>query len=214
MEVFYPSEIVDIDSLQAWPRNYNEHSKEQIDLVAEGLDTYGQYKNILVWTDPENGVDYVIAGHSVWQSARHNGWESVEVKRLPSDLSREDVEIVLVSDNRLPQLSTPNLNKLADILQSIRVEQPDRLHQTGFDSADVDRLQRSLVDLMRSPDSPFSPNLQPKASSIEVTADDVSAARKALEDRFANSGQADQIEMFCPSCGNSFFVNRKDIEGK
>ena len=212
MEVFYPSEIVEVDSLRAWPRNYNEHPQQQIELVAGGLEEYGQYKNILIWTDPEDGFDYVIAGHSVWESAKHNGWERVEVKRLPSDLRREDVEIVLVSDNRLPQLSSPNLNKLADILQSIRVEQPDRLHQTGFDSADVDRLQRSLVDLMRTPDSPFSPNLHPKASNVEVTADDVSAARKALEERFANSGQSDQVEMFCPNCSHSFFVNRRDIE--
>lgn len=212
METFYKSELIPVDSLHPWPRNYNDHPQSQIELVAGGLEQFGQYKNIVVWHDPDANLDYIVAGHSVWESAKANGWEHIEVKRLPADLSMADVEVVLVADNRLSQLSTPNLNTLADVLQSIRSQQPQSLHQTGFTSEDVDRLQRSLVDLMRAPDSPFSPNLAPKASTKEVTEADVEAARLKLEQRFSSAGQADQIEMFCPHCAQSFFVNRSDIE--
>ena len=70
-EVFYPSEVVDIDSLRPWPTNYLDHPDSQLRTIEQGLQTFGQFKNIVVW----NG--YIVDGHGLVESAKRQGFDTL-----------------------------------------------------------------------------------------------------------------------------------------
>ncbi len=139
VETFYPSEIVDIDSIKPWPTNYNDHPDQQLQYLRGSLRDFGQVKNVIIWGD------YIVAGHGLVEAARGRGWRRVEVKRLPAEWSETQVEAVLIADNRLAQLSTANDEKLADMLQRVRQENSTLLDSVGYNSDEVDTMLRKIV---------------------------------------------------------------------
>ena len=145
VETFYPSEIVPIDTLRPWPRNYKIHDDKQQGLLGQSLGDFGQAKNVVVWRGQNDDHDYIVAGHGLVSGAKAKGWERIEIKRLPSEWSVILVESYLVSDNRLAELSVTDNEKLANLLHSIRQESPRMLEPTGFDSEQVDNILRDLA---------------------------------------------------------------------
>ena len=139
VETFYPSEIVDIDSIKPWPTNYNDHPDQQLQYLRGSLRDFGQVKNVIIWGD------YIVAGHGLVEAARGRGWRRVEVKRLPAEWSETQVEAVLIADNRLAQLSTANDEKLADMLQRVRQGNNTLLDSVGYNSDEVDTMLRKIV---------------------------------------------------------------------
>lgn len=139
VETFYPSEIVDIDSIRPWPTNYNDHPDQQLQYLRGSLRDFGQVKNVIIWGD------YIVAGHGLVEAAKGRGWRRIEVKRLPAEWSETQVEAVLIADNRLAQLSTANDEKLADMLQRVRQENSTLLDSVGYNSDEVDTMLRKLV---------------------------------------------------------------------
>ena len=139
VETFYPSEIVDIDSIRPWPTNYNDHPDQQLQYLRGSLRDFGQVKNVIIWGD------YIVAGHGLVEAAKGRGWRRIEVKRLPANWSEIQVEAVLIADNRLAQLSTANDEKLADMLQRVRQENSTLLDSVGYNGDEVDTMLRNLV---------------------------------------------------------------------
>jgi len=144
VETFYPSEIVDIETLRPWPRNYKIHDDNQTGLLGQSLGDFGQAKNVVVWRGPGDDFDFIVAGHGLVSGAKAKGWNRVEVKRLPSEWSVVQIESYLVADNSLAELSKTDTEKLANILHSIRQENPRMLEPTGYDSEKVDAMLREL----------------------------------------------------------------------
>lgn len=144
-EVFYESEIVDIDSLVEWPGNYNTHGSSQVEALGENLEAFGQVKNIIAWRDPADGVNYIVADHGLTKGAKKKGWKRVEIKRLPEEWTRADVEAVLIADNRLAELSRADENKLADMLLRIRTAHVEHLPKIGYDKPSVDAMLSALA---------------------------------------------------------------------
>lgn len=212
LEKFYPSEIVRLESLKEWPRNYNEHDSNQVELLGNSLSDFGQFKNVVVWRNPADGIDYIVAGTGVTFGAKAQGWEEIEVKRLPSDkFTALDIEAVLVADNRLSTLGTPNMMRLSEILHDIKSRSPNMLESTGFSMYDVERLQQSLQEML-APQSPFTPSTEPHSSNKRIEEDDVAKAAKQLKDKYGNNvALSDKVQMFCPGCGEEFFVKKEDL---
>lgn len=141
-ELFYPSEIVDINGLRPWYRNYKIHGDEQLDYLEKDLRDFGQFKNVVIWRGPNDTVDQIVAGHGLVEAAKRRGWKRIEAKRLPSEWSIAQVEAALVADNRTAELSETDDEVLAELLQSIRSESPSLLESTGFDNDARDSLPR------------------------------------------------------------------------
>lgn len=64
VETFYPSEIVNIETLKPWASNYNMHQDGQLSYMRRSLADFGQFKNIVVWGD------YIVAGHGLVEAVR------------------------------------------------------------------------------------------------------------------------------------------------
>ena len=96
IETFYPSEVVDIDSLRPSPRNYKIHDDRQVGVLGRGLADFGQFKNVVIWRGPGDTVDFIVAGHGLIEAAKVRGWKRIEVKRLPSTWSETMVMVPIL----------------------------------------------------------------------------------------------------------------------
>lgn len=125
-----PTTIKYLNELTPHPDNYNSHPKEQINQLAESLTTFGQFKNIVTWTCPENsvtpdgielheGLCYILAGHGLWLAAMQAGIDELEVKDY-SGLPYEMALTLLMVDNAAPLGSEPIPDKLAALLERTR----------------------------------------------------------------------------------------------
>lgn len=119
-----------VNELAPHPDNYNNHPKGQISQLAESLTTFGQFKNIVAWTCPENmttpdgvelheGVCYILAGHGLWLAAMEAGFDRLEVKDY-SGLSYEMALSLLMIDNAAPLGSEPDAARLAQLMERTR----------------------------------------------------------------------------------------------
>lgn len=127
-----------LNELTPHPDNYNSHPKEQISQLAESLTTFGQFKNIVAWTCPENmttpdgielheGLCYILAGHGLWLAAMEAGIDELEVKDY-TGLSYEMALTLLMTDNAAPLGSQPIREKLIAMLErtkQVRIDKPD-----------------------------------------------------------------------------------------
>ena len=138
-ETFYPSEVVDIDSLTESPANYNRHSDKQLGHLSDSLRQFGQFKNIIVWHE------FIVAGHGLVQAAKARGWQRIEVKRLPDDWSEARVNAVLVADNEIARQSDPDQAALAAILQEIGRVDAELVEAAGFGEKELNELMASIT---------------------------------------------------------------------
>lgn len=140
IETFYPSEIVDIDSVKPWPTNYKIHPDRQIAALGKSIGTFGQTKNVVCWRG------YIVAGHGLWTSAKHRGWSRVEIKRLPEEWNEQQVEACLIADNRTAEMAGTNDEQLTAMLLRIRQhENGKRLEElTGYDEDEVNSRLASM----------------------------------------------------------------------
>ena len=125
---------MEIEAIAPNPRNPNTHPQNQIKLLAQNIRYHGWRHPITV--SKLSGL--VVAGHGRLEAAKELGVSIVPVEY--QDFDTEDNELaVLVSDNRLAELSSLDLNSLADIVEKFKDSDFDTL-LAGFDGADLDAL--------------------------------------------------------------------------
>lgn len=167
------------------PENYNAHPKSQIAQLAESLATFGQFKNLVVWTCPQNmttqegvelheGVCYILAGHGLWLAAMEAGLDQLEVKDY-SGLSYEMALSLLMVDNAAPLGSEPDAARLAQLLERTRAIVADKPGLAGM----LEQLRLKAANGMFNPDSVEFPEYD-----------------ESVED------EVEYIE--CPNCGHKF----------
>ena len=147
-ETFYPSEVVNIDTLTESPVNYNRHGDKQLGHLSESLRQFGQFKNIIAWRNT------IVAGHGLVQAAKARGWQRIEVKRLPDEWSIERVNAVLVADNELARQSDPDQAALAAILDQVKQVDAELVTAAGFSEQELSELLKSLEPASEPVDAP------------------------------------------------------------
>ena len=131
-----PTTTLSLNALTPHPENYNNHPASQIKGLAESLTTFGQFKNIVVWTCLENmttpdghelheGLTYILAGHGLWLAAMEAGIDELEVKDY-SGVSYEIAIGLLLIDNAAHLGSELDSQRLAALLGRTRAISDDR----------------------------------------------------------------------------------------
>lgn len=131
-----PTDLVHPNTLTPHPENYNEHPDDQIAELQESHQTFGQFKNIVVWSpkkkmklaggqtlDPSQ--KYIIAGEGFWQAAIKNEASAIEVKDY-TGIPYEDALLLMKVDNFAPTGSMPNADKLAALMEKTKQLTADR----------------------------------------------------------------------------------------
>jgi ParB-like nuclease family protein len=133
-------EYVPLTSILANPINPRKHSRQQIEALAQSIESFGFNAPILV--DSENRI---VAGHARVEAARLVGLEEVPVVRL-EHLSEQKAKAYMLADNKLTDRSSWDDAKVAIILKDLsEMALEFEIEATGFETAEVD-LRLQLLD--------------------------------------------------------------------
>jgi len=108
------SQWVAIDSIAPHPRNteYHAHPDAQIDMLAQSGQTFGQYKNVVIWKKQ------IIAGAGIWAGLKRAGATEIEVKDY-SHLTQAQAFALMTSDNETQKGAVTNDAELAALVREV-----------------------------------------------------------------------------------------------
>ena len=152
-DIFMPSEIVfrSVDELLPYAANSRNHSPDQIDALCAVIRKAG-------WTNPLLIADGgILAGHGRVMAAKKLGLARVPCIDL-SHLSDLDRRALVISDNRLAELATWNLDALKAETDALREAGLDVEEVTAFSEADLTDL---FSDILGPPKGKTDPESVP-----------------------------------------------------
>jgi len=121
------------DELILDPANAREHSKKQIQQIAESIKAFGFNVPILIDTERK-----VIAGHGRLLACRELGWDEVPTISL-GHLSEAQACAFAIADNRLTEIARWDDRLLAQQLHALSLQELDfDLEVTGFEMGEID----------------------------------------------------------------------------
>ena len=164
-----------IEELSLDPANTRTHSERSVEAIAASLRRFGQQKPVIV---DSKGV--VRAGNGMVMAAKSIGWE--EINTVETDLSGPDLIAYSIADNRTSDLSEWDFAVLTTTLESLRLEDPQLLLDTGWSEQEIVTLQGMQGDFA-TPEEDF-PHIRKNTILvvIERNRDEVSkAVELALE---------------------------------
>lgn len=125
--------LVDIDTVQQHPRNYNNGD---VDRIAESIEVNGMYRPIYA----QKSTGLIIAGNHTWIACKQLGAETIPVVWL--DVDDATVKRIMVGDNWIASLAIPDQGLLLELLREI--DEDNGLVGTGVVDNDLERLQKAL----------------------------------------------------------------------
>lgn len=164
---------VAVSELNAYPNNPR---KGDVKLIAESLETYGQYKPITV---NRNG-NVVLAGNHTLQAAKHLGWAEIEVTFV--DVDDATAAKIVAIDNKTSDMGGYDTEKLLELLDEL----PDLKH-TGYTQDEVD----SLIALLDEETTPtielgHSVNAAPRVGETGISNVDMKSKLRDEVERYAS----------------------------
>lgn len=142
-------EMVDITQVVPNPRNPNQHSDRQIELLAKIIEHQGWRVPITV----SKRSGFVVRGHGRLMAAELLGLDKVPVDY--QDYANEAEEWAdLIADNRLAELSHMDNALLKDLIEEIDTGEID-LTLTGFDEDEIEELLAKLHEPIEAQEDDF-----------------------------------------------------------
>ncbi len=166
------AKLVTTTDLKINPKNPNQHPDDQIDALSKNISKFGWRHPIIV--SKRSGL--IVIGHARLAAALKSGWKEVPVDFQDFESESEEMA-VLVSDNRLSELSETNDDLLKDVLIDLSTEGLN-LDLTGYD----DDYLKKLNEVADAPSVDIS-------SALEVIVECVSEQQqKEIYDRLTKEG--------------------------
>lgn len=147
-------ETISVADLSLDPSNVRKHSRRNLDAIKASLRKFGQQKPIVV-----DAKGIVLAGNGTLTAAKELGWTEIQIVR--TELEGVEATAFAIADNRTAELAEWEEDKLAQVLQSLKVEDADLLAATGYDAAEVDKMSKAEVTDDEVPEPPAEPITKP-----------------------------------------------------
>jgi hypothetical protein len=125
-------ESVGVEAIKPYPNNPR---RGNVDLIAESLEAYGQYKPITV--NRRNGE--ILAGNHTYRAAVKLGWSEIDVVYV--DVDDKTAAKIVAMDNRTSDLGEYDKQILADLLKNV-----SDLAGTGYTTEEFDDLIASIQE--------------------------------------------------------------------
>ncbi len=142
------TDVADIQSLIANPKNPNKHSEEQIKLLAKIMKYQGVRNPIVV----SKRSGFITKGHARLEAAKLNQWEKMPVDRQDYK-SEADEYADMVADNKIAELAISDMGMIE--LEALGLPQDFDLELLGIPDFDLSQLNRQpLCDEDDVPQAP------------------------------------------------------------
>ena len=159
-----------LSELNPYPNNPR---KGNIDLIAESLDTYGQYKPITV----NKRNNEILAGNHTYQAAKKLGWNDIAVTFV--DVDEATAAKIVAIDNKTSDMGGYDTTKLLELLDEL----PD-LVATGYTDDDIDSL-KALLDEQDTPNLGSNIHAQPKVGETGLSNVNIATSLSEYAERYA-----------------------------
>jgi DNA modification methylase len=143
-------ETIAVADLSLDPSNVRKHSRRNLDAIKASLRKFGQQKPIVV-----DAKGIVLAGNGTLTAAKELGWTEIQIVR--TELAGVEATAFAIADNRTAELAEWDEDGLANVLESLKVEDADLLAATGYDAAEVDKMSKAEVTEDEVPEPPAEP---------------------------------------------------------
>ena len=143
-------QTIPLADLSLDPSNVRKHSRRNLDAIKASLRKFGQQKPIVV-----DAKGIVLAGNGTLTAAKELGWTEIQIVR--TELAGVEATAFAIADNRTAELAEWDEDGLANVLQSLKVEDADLLAATGYDAAEVDKMSKAEVTEDEVPEPPAEP---------------------------------------------------------
>lgn len=142
---------ISVDQIQPHPDNPNEHTPEQIQKIARSIDKLDWGRPIILSSD-----NYIIIGHGAHEAAVDIlNLKKVPYRRTKHKHNSPEAIALMLSDNKLAELSNWNYGKLEALTDNLELEGFDTT-LTGFD------------DELKTPDfQPVGEEEQPRLDKLD-----------------------------------------------
>lgn len=165
----YQSEQISIEDIKPHPRNYREHSDDQLEHLISSIEQHGFYRNIVISKD-----NFILAGHGVVQASRRMGLEQLPVVRIDANHDEPQAIKVLTGDNEIGRLAGVDDRMLSELLKEVKEYDTVGLMGTGYDGmmlanlVMVTRPSGEIKDINEAAEWVGMPDYTPKDEEIKV----------------------------------------------
>ena len=163
-------EMIDLSDIEIYPNNPR---KGNIDLIAESLKNYGQYKPITV----NKRNNQILAGNHTYQAAEQLGWGKIAVTFV--DVDDATAAKIVAIDNKTSDMGVYDTEKLLELLDEL----PD-LSATGYTQDDIDSLM-ALLDEETTPNLGSDMHLTPKVGETGLSNVNIGTSLAEYAERYA-----------------------------
>lgn len=122
-------------ALSALKTYHNNPRKGNVEVIADSLAAFGQYKPITV----NKKTNEILAGNHTFEAAKKLGWTDISVAYV--DVDEDTAARIVAIDNRAADLGTYDDEKLFDLLSEL-----EDLAHTGYTADSFDDLLASLEE--------------------------------------------------------------------
>lgn len=170
--------IMPIADVRPNPDNPNEHSKKQIELLADIIQATGWRAPITI--SKRSGL--VTKGHGRRMAALAKRWKEVPVE-YQDYASAEEEHADLIADNRIAELSNISAEKLIDMLQDMDTGAVP-MEMTGYNDDEIEKMLAAL-------------------EGADGTEDDAADAETDVSQNFTRSGDLWHLANHRLICGSA-----------
>jgi ParB-like chromosome segregation protein Spo0J len=147
-------ESVLISSLSLDSTNARRHDSKNLASIEGSLRLFGQRKPIVV-----TNTNIVVAGNGTLEAAKKLGWSEIDVVRIPTDWTAEQVKAYALADNRTAELAEWDAKILAN--QLIELDAVGwEVEKFGFEPLSPP------LDADFNPSNELQPRLDQRASTV------------------------------------------------
>lgn len=140
-----------INELTPHPNNVRQGD---IGAIIQSLKHHGQYRPIVA----QQSTRHILAGNHTWKAAKALKWPTIAVTYI--DCDNEQALRILLTDNRLNDISTYDDAALTELLKQLAVTEQG-LNGTGFDGDELDDLIKLTDTPLPNPTNAVTPEACP-----------------------------------------------------
>lgn len=172
-----------IPGLPKNPRLIRNNRFEKLKQSITGFPEMLALREVIVF--PFKKTHVVIAGNMRFLACKDLGHKEIPAKVLPADFPIEKLRELAIKDNIA--FGDDDLEILANEWDDLPLE------EWGVELPTLEE---------------FTPNLEPTADVRKVTAEDIIRTKQELDEHHAGS-RHEYVEVICPSCAETFYLNTK-----
>lgn len=176
--------FLSLKDLKIHPKNYREHTEDQLNHIVSSIEQNGIYKNVVVAKD-----NTILAGHGVVRAASSMGLRRIPVIRLNINPESTQALKILTGDNEISNLAIIDDRALTEMLKGIKEEDIEGLIGSGFDEqqlallAMTTRSRNEIKDKNEASEWIGMPDYEPTEKPLKII---VSFRNETDRNQFAN----------------------------